>query len=60
VNKFFARIINEVMTYRQKNNVTRVDYLQHLINLKNKGSMDGDSISNGHEEKGFDSQKKGT
>jgi hypothetical protein len=46
--------------YRQKHNVSRVDYLQHLINLKNKGSIEGDGISNGHEEKGFDSAEKGS
>jgi hypothetical protein len=60
VNKFFARIITEMITYRQKNSVTRVDYLQHLINLKNKGNMDGDSITNGHEVKEFDSAPKGS
>jgi hypothetical protein len=52
--------MTEVITYRQKHNVSRADYLQHLINLKNKGSIEGDGISNGHEEKGSDPQKKGT
>ncbi|XP_023720072.1 cytochrome P450 9e2, partial [Cryptotermes secundus] len=58
VYKFFQRIITEVITYREKNNVSRADYLQHLINLKKKGSIDADKdISNGHEHREFDSEQ---
>lgn len=61
MRKFFKRIANEVVSYREKNNVTRADYLQHLINLKKKGSIDEDQdISNGQEEKGFSSELKST
>jgi hypothetical protein len=61
MHKFFQRIITEVITYREKSNVTRADFLQHLITLKKKGSIDDDKdISNGHEQKGFDSGKNGT
>jgi hypothetical protein len=49
VYRFFERIIREVMTYREKNNVTRVDYLQHLINLSKKESIaDDKDVSNGN------------
>jgi hypothetical protein len=49
VQKFFQRIVREVVTYREDNNVTRADYLQHLINLSKKGSIaDEKDISNGH------------
>ncbi|PSN43541.1 hypothetical protein C0J52_03714 [Blattella germanica] len=34
---FFRRIVEEVVTYRENNNVTRADYIQHLIMLKHKG-----------------------
>jgi hypothetical protein len=28
--------VKDVVVYREQNKVTRADYLQHLINLKNK------------------------
>lgn len=52
VNDFFLRIIKEVVTYRDQNNVTRADFLQHLIDIKNKGDEDdNDNISNGYDTK---------
>ncbi|KAJ9580923.1 hypothetical protein L9F63_023895, partial [Diploptera punctata] len=36
VEEFFITMVNEVMTYRKEKNVTRNDYIQHLINIKNK------------------------
>lgn len=47
VEKFFRRIVEEVVEYREKNNVSRADYMQHLINLKNKTADNG--IVNGYE-----------
>jgi hypothetical protein len=46
--------VKEVVVYREQNKVTRADYLQHLINLKNK-VLDGDAAN------GYDStlQKSG-
>jgi hypothetical protein len=49
VHKFFQRIVREVITYRENNNVTRADYLQHLITLSKKGSIaDDKDLSSGH------------
>lgn len=50
VQEFFRRIIKEVTTYREQNNITRADYLQHLITLKTKGAI-ADDVSNGHDHK---------
>ena len=48
VYRFFQRIIREVVTYREKNNISRADYMQHLINLSKKGSIaDDKDVSNG-------------
>jgi hypothetical protein len=47
VENFFRRLVEEVVTYREKNNVVRADYLQHLISLKNKAS--GRETANGHD-----------
>uniref|UniRef100_A0A1Q3FIT7 Putative cytochrome p450 n=1 Tax=Culex tarsalis TaxID=7177 RepID=A0A1Q3FIT7_CULTA len=41
VSKYFMKLIPETVTYREKNNVTRPDFLQLLIQLKNKGTVDG-------------------
>jgi hypothetical protein len=49
VYRFFQRIVREVITYRANNNVTRPDYMQHLITLSKKGSIaDDKNISNGY------------
>nr|CAD7575657.1 unnamed protein product [Timema californicum] len=45
VNDFFLGIVKETMTYREKNKVVRDDFLQYLIQLKNKGKVDGDLVS---------------
>jgi hypothetical protein len=47
VENFFRRLVQEVVTYREQNNVVRTDYLQYLISLKNKAS--GCDTANGHE-----------
>ena len=48
VCRFFQRIVREVVTYRENNNITRADYLQHLITLSKKGSVAEDKdVSNG-------------
>jgi cytochrome P450 family 6 len=49
VYRFFQRIIREVVTYRENNNITRPDYMQHLITLSKKGSIaDDKDVSNGY------------
>ncbi|XP_069687372.1 cytochrome P450 9e2-like [Periplaneta americana] len=57
VQEFFRRIIREVTTYREKNNITRYDYLQHLITLKAKGTIADDDATNGHDPKEFSPEK---
>jgi len=48
IYRFFQRIVREVVTYRENNNITRADYLQHLITLSKKGSVaDDKDVSNG-------------
>lgn len=39
VEGFFRRLVQDVVTYREQNNVVRADYLQYLISLKNKASV---------------------
>uniref|UniRef100_A0A8D8AV64 Probable cytochrome P450 28a5 n=1 Tax=Culex pipiens TaxID=7175 RepID=A0A8D8AV64_CULPI len=36
VEKFFTKLMAEAIHYREKNGVQRVDYLEHLISLRNK------------------------
>lgn len=43
VTKFFQDVVNETIRYREANDVTRNDFLQLLIQLKNKGKLEGDS-----------------
>nr|WDY85981.1 cytochrome P450 6HZ3 [Pagiophloeus tsushimanus] len=40
--KFFNGIAKNSIEYREKNNISRKDYLNLLIQLKNKGTLDGD------------------
>jgi len=47
VEDFFRRLVQEVVAYREQNNVVRADYLQYLISLKNKTS--GRETVNGHD-----------
>ncbi|EEZ99243.2 cytochrome P450 6BS1 [Tribolium castaneum] len=42
VTGFFQRVVNETIRYREENNVTRNDFMQLLIQLKNKGKLEGD------------------
>lgn len=44
VSKFFKRVLEETIEYREKNNVVRPDFLQLLIHLKNGKSLDEDII----------------
>ena len=40
VTKYFRNMVQETVEYREKNNVKRNDFLQLLIQLKNKGLLD--------------------
>jgi len=40
VSKYFRNMVQETVEYREKNNVKGNDFLQLLIQLKNKGLLD--------------------
>lgn len=42
VTKFFRDVVNDTVRYREEHNVTRNDFLQLLIQLKNNGELEGD------------------
>lgn len=39
VNKFFLNLVKDMVEYREKNNITRNDFLHLLLQLKNKGNL---------------------
>nr|CAD7456312.1 unnamed protein product [Timema tahoe] len=49
ISRFFRRVIEEAVDYRENKNVVRNDFLQVLIQLKNKGH-DGDGPLSANEE----------
>ena len=42
VSNFFMGVVKDVIVYREKNNVVRNDFMQLLIQLKNKGKIEDD------------------
>jgi hypothetical protein len=42
VSNFFIRTVKDVIEYREKNNVSRNDFMQLIIELKNKGKVQDD------------------
>ncbi|XP_065352450.1 cytochrome P450 9e2-like [Cloeon dipterum] len=47
---FFRKLVKDAIEFREKNNVTRSDFIQLLIQLKKKGELDadaGEKIENG-------------
>lgn len=40
VSDFFLKAFKESMDYREKNNIRRNDFMDLLIQLKNKGKLD--------------------
>jgi cytochrome P450 family 6 len=42
INKLVMKTVKEVMDFREKNNVSRSDFMQQLIELKNKGRVQDD------------------
>ncbi|KAK9881443.1 hypothetical protein WA026_016329 [Henosepilachna vigintioctopunctata] len=39
VTEFFSGVVKDTVTYREKNNISRNDFLQLLIELKNRGQL---------------------
>jgi cytochrome P450 family 6 len=48
VSKFFMKVAYETVEYHERNNVTRKDFMQLLIQLKNQGCLDADNQDNGN------------
>ncbi|KAK4881330.1 hypothetical protein RN001_004649 [Aquatica leii] len=46
VTNFFKQVVKDTMDYRENNNVSRKDFLQLLIQLKQKGYLDHDENIN--------------
>ena len=46
ISKFFMKVVDETVAYRERNNVTRDDFMQLLIQLKNQGYLDTDIQDN--------------
>jgi len=46
VSKFFMKVVEETVGYRERNNITRNDFMQLLIQLKNQGYLETDSQDN--------------
>ncbi|KAJ3666881.1 hypothetical protein Zmor_002308 [Zophobas morio] len=42
VTRFFQDVVNETIRFREENGVARSDFLQLLIQLKNRGRLEGD------------------
>ena len=47
VSKYFRSMVQETVEYREKNNVKRNDFLQLLIQLKNKGLLEDEQKTEG-------------
>lgn len=47
VTDFFLKIVKETVKYREANQVNRNDFMHLLIQLKNTGSLEGDSVNVG-------------
>ena len=46
VAKFFLNVVKETIQYREENNVTRKDFLQLMMQIKNHGEIEGENSTN--------------
>lgn len=44
MTNFFVGAVNDTIQYREKNNVQRNDFMQLLIELKNKGKIEDSDV----------------
>ncbi|XP_049815619.1 cytochrome P450 6k1-like isoform X2 [Schistocerca nitens] len=52
VSRYFQQMVADTVAYREKNNYSRKDFMDLLIQLKNKGYVDpdkGETMENGHQ-----------
>jgi len=45
ISKYFSNMVEETANYRKRNNITRNDFMQLLIQIKNKVKLDEDNES---------------
>jgi len=45
ISKYFRNMVQETVNYRERNNITRNDFMQLLIQIKNKVKLDEDNES---------------
>jgi cytochrome P450 family 6 len=50
VTQYFKKMVEETVEYRESNNVKRNDFIQLLIEIKNKGTLDTEGKTNGTSE----------
>ena len=43
ISKYFLNVFEETVNYRERNNITRNDFMQLLIQIKNKVKLDEDN-----------------
>lgn len=47
VEDFFTNIVNDVVKHREQTGLVRNDFMNLLIQLKNQGKLDGESVEIG-------------
>lgn len=48
INDFFMNAVKQTVEYREKNDISRNDFMHLLIQLKNNGAIEGDSTKIGN------------
>lgn len=51
VSDFFIGVVRDTISYREKNNIVRNDFMQLLLQLKNKGKLDDEDDTKEDEDK---------
>jgi cytochrome P450 family 6 len=53
ISNFYMKMIKETVEYRERNNISRNDFMQLLIQLKNRGYLDTNNQGNGKCQSGY-------